>query len=54
MEKTIRRTFAIISAIFHSFFHRCGKLWEETKRACAWGTREIDLKDADCNTNRLD
>jgi hypothetical protein len=21
------------AAIFHSFFHRCGKLWGETKRA---------------------
>ena len=41
-----------IPAIFHSFFHRCGKLWGETERA--WSPSEPDnrraVKEGDSNT----
>jgi len=39
-----------ISAIFHSFFHRCGKLWGETKRAWKKYGRNSPEKEADSNT----
>ena len=38
---------------FHSFFHRCGKLWEETEPAWASGAMfgiRVPRKDADCST----
>jgi hypothetical protein len=38
------------SASFHSFFHRCGKLRGETKRASDHGGLERQAKDADSNT----
>jgi hypothetical protein len=39
-------------AFFHSFFHRCGKLWRETKGCMELLRPDAALKDADCNTVR--